>query len=433
MWTDNGNGNQITYFRAIDERDEARFVIEQIQALDSRPDVKLGDMSILYRTNTQSRVFEEMLIKSGIAYNIVGGTKFYERKEIKDIIAYLRVIFNPNDSLSLLRIINVPRRGIGDATLARLQAYAEENNMNLFDVVSASGDVPGLSSRFVGKLEELSSIIFELMGEANSGEVPVKQLIDNVMTKTGYLEELENSKSAQDQSRVENLKELLSVAEDFSKGEEEDNLENFLGRVALVSDIDDAELGEEAITLMTLHSAKGLEFSVVFLVGMEEGIFPHARTLMDEEEIEEERRLCYVGITRAERTLFLSHARMRTVFGHTVSYPPSRFLKEVPRNLIHEFKRPQLQRTVSQQAAPQREKRATNTNWFLQPKTSFMPKEASANSTTFSAGEKVSHAKWGEGTVVSVNNTADGQEVKVAFAGAGIRSLLTKYAVLKKL
>ena len=433
LWTDNGNGNQITYFRAIDERDEARFVIEQIQALDSRPDVKLGDMSILYRTNTQSRVFEEMLIKSGIAYNIVGGTKFYERKEIKDIIAYLRVIFNPNDSLSLLRIINVPRRGIGDATLAKLQAYAEENNMNLFDVVSASGDVPGLSSRFVGKLEELSSIIFELMGEANSGEVPVKQLIDNVMTKTGYLEELENSKSAQDQSRVENLKELLSVAEDFSKGEEEDNLENFLGRVALVSDIDDAELGEEAITLMTLHSAKGLEFPVVFLVGMEEGIFPHARTLMDEEEIEEERRLCYVGITRAERTLFLSHARMRTVFGHTVSYPPSRFLKEVPRSLIHEFKRPQLQRAVTQQAAPQREKRTTNANWFLQPKTSFMPKEACANSATFTAGEKVSHAKWGEGTVVSVNNTADGQEVKVAFAGAGIRSLLTKYAVLKKL
>lgn len=432
LWTDNGNGNQITYFRAIDERDEARFVIEQIQALDSRYDVKLGDISVLYRTNTQSRVFEEMLIKSGIPYNIVGGTKFYERKEIKDIIAYLRVIFNPNDSLSLLRIINVPRRGIGDATLAKLQAYAEENNMNLFDVVSASGDVPGLSSRFVGKLEELSSIIFELMGEANSGEVPVKQLIDNVMTKTGYLEELENSKSAQDQSRVENLKELLSVAEDFSKGEEEDNLENFLGRVALVSDIDDAELGEEAITLMTLHSAKGLEFPVVFLVGMEEGIFPHARTLMDEEEIEEERRLCYVGITRAERTLFLSHARMRTVFGHTVSYPPSRFLKEVPRNLIHEFKRPQAQRAVTQQVAPQKEKRTTNTNWFLQPKTSFMPKEASTNSATFTAGEKVSHAKWGEGTVVSVNNTADGQEVKVAFAGAGIRSLLTKYAVLKK-
>ena len=433
LWTDNGNGKEITYFRAIDERDEARFVIEQMQGLQRREDKKLGDMAVLYRTNTQSRVFEEMLIKSAIPYSIVGGTKFYERKEIKDIIAYLRVIFNPNDSLSLLRIINVPRRGIGDATLAKLQAYAEENNMNLFEAVTNSGEVPGLSSRFVNKLEELSSTIFELMGEANSGEVPVKQLIDDVMNKTGYLEELQNSKSAQDQSRAENLMELLSVAEDFAKGEEEDNLENFLGRVALVSDIDDAELGEDAVTLMTLHSAKGLEFPVVFLVGMEEGIFPHARTLMDEEEIEEERRLCYVGITRAERNLYLSHARMRTIFGHTVSYPPSRFLREVPRNLIHEFKRPQAQqRTVVQHATPQREKRTTNANWFLQPKSSFMPKETAGNSTSFVAGDKVSHAKWGVGTVVSVVNTADGQEVKVAFAGAGIRSLLTKYAVLKK-
>lgn len=433
LWSDNGTGEAITYYRAIDERDEARFVVERIQELRHRENIKLGNVCVLYRTNTQSRVFEEMFIKSGFGYTVVGGTKFYDRKEIKDIIAYLRVIFNPNDSLSLLRIINVPRRGIGDATLAKLQAYAEENNMNLFEAVTNSGEVPGLSSRFVNKLEELSSTIFELMGEANSGEVPVKQLIDDVMNKTGYLEELQNSKSAQDQSRAENLMELLSVAEDFAKGEEEDNLENFLGRVALVSDIDDAELGEDAVTLMTLHSAKGLEFPVVFLVGMEEGIFPHARTLMDEEEIEEERRLCYVGITRAERNLYLSHARMRTIFGHTVSYPPSRFLREVPRNLIHEFKRPQAQqRTVVQQATPQREKRTTNTNWFLQPKSSFMPKETAGNSTSFVAGDKVSHAKWGVGTVVSVVNSADGQEVKVAFAGAGIRSLLTKYAVLKK-
>jgi len=433
LWSDNGTGEAITYYKAIDERDEARFVVERIQELRHRENIKLGNVCVLYRTNTQSRVFEEMFIKSGFGYTVVGGTKFYDRKEIKDIIAYLRVIFNPNDSLSLLRIINVPRRGIGDATLAKLQAYAEENNMNLFEAVTNSGEVPGLSSRFVNKLEELSSTIFELMGEANSGEVPVKQLIDDVMNKTGYLEELQNSKSAQDQSRAENLMELLSVAEDFAKGEEEDNLENFLGRVALVSDIDDAELGEDAVTLMTLHSAKGLEFPVVFLVGMEEGIFPHARTLMDEEEIEEERRLCYVGITRAERNLYLSHARMRTIFGHTVSYPPSRFLREVPRNLIHEFKRPQAQqRTVVQQATPQREKRTTNANWFLQPKSSFMPKETAGNSTSFVAGDKVSHAKWGVGTVVSVVNTADGQEVKVAFAGAGIRSLLTKYAVLKK-
>ncbi len=429
LWTANGNGKEITYFQAVDERDEARFVIEKLQELQRAKNTKLGDMAVLYRTNTQSRVFEEMLIKSGIGYNIVGGTKFYERKEIKDIIAYLRLIFNPNDSLSLLRIINVPRRGIGDATLGKVQAYAAENNMTLFDATSNAGDIPGLGSRFVTKLEELSSIIFELMNTAQ--EVPVKQLIDDVMSKTGYLEELQNSKSAQDQSRVENLMELLSVAEDFAKSGEEDSLENFLGHVALVSDIDDAELGDEQITLMTLHSAKGLEFPVVFLVGMEEGIFPHARTLMDEEEIEEERRLCYVGITRAERNLFMSNARSRNIFGHTVSYPPSRFLQEVPRNLISVFKRPQVQRVI-QQTAPQREKRAVNTSWSWNPKNSFIPKEAIANSNTFSAGEKVSHAKWGVGTVVSVANTADGQEVKVAFAGAGIRSLLTKYAVLKK-
>lgn len=428
LWTDNGTGREITYFQAMDERDEARFVIEQLQCLQQKENMRLGDIAVLYRTNTQSRVFEEMLIKSGISYNMVGGTKFYERKEIKDILAYLRVIFNPNDSLSLLRIINVPRRGIGDATLGRLQAYAAENSLHLFEVLSNAAAVPGLNSRFVGKLDELSGIIFELMGEAE--EVPVKQLIEDVMQRTGYLEELQLSKNVQDQSRVDNLMELLSVAEDFAKGGEENTLENFLANVALVSDIDDAELGEDAVTLMTLHSAKGLEFPVVFLAGMEEGIFPHARTLMDEEEIEEERRLCYVGITRAEKYLFMSNARMRTIYGHTVSYPPSRFLQEVPRGLLHIYKRPVVQRQ-----APREERRSDNrstVNWFLQPKSSFIPQENSSGSS-FTAGDKVSHSKWGTGTVVSVKNTDDGQEVKVAFSGAGIRSLLTKYAVLKKL
>lgn len=428
LWTDNGTGREITYFQAMDERDEARFVIEQLQCLQQKENMRLGDIAVLYRTNTQSRVFEEMLIKSGISYNMVGGTKFYERKEIKDILAYLRVIFNPNDSLSLLRIINVPRRGIGDATLGRLQAYAAENGLHLFEVLSNAAAVPGLNSRFVGKLDELSGIIFELMGEAE--EVPVKQLIEDVMQRTGYLEELQLSKNVQDQSRVDNLMELLSVTEDFAKGGEENTLENFLANVALVSDIDDAELGEDAVTLMTLHSAKGLEFPVVFLAGMEEGIFPHARTLMDEEEIEEERRLCYVGITRAEKYLFMSNARMRTIYGHTVSYPPSRFLQEVPRGLLHIYKRPAVQRQ-----APREERRSDNrstANWFLQPKSSFIPQENSSGSS-FTAGDKVSHSKWGTGTVVSVKNTEDGQEVKVAFAGAGIRSLLTKYAVLKKL
>ena len=397
---------------------------------------KLGDMAILYRTNTQSRIFEEMLIKSGISYNMVGGLKFYERKEIKDIIAYLRVIFNPADSLSLLRIINVPKRGICDASLTKSQAYAAANNVSLFEAVSNAAAIDGLSSRFVSKLDDLAGIIFELMNLAN--EAPVEDLIDRVLRDTGYLEELENERTPQAQSRIDNLHELISVAQEFAASEEENNLENFLAHVALVSDIDDTELGEDAITLMTLHSSKGLEFPVVFLVGMEEGLFPHARTLMDETEIEEERRLCYVGITRAKEKLFLSSTKMRTIYGNTVTYPPSRFLQEIPARLVKTIKRQErfsaLEnfKQVSEKYSARPQKPASTFNPH-----SFMPQKPAAaaegTGTRFNTGDRVSHSKWGEGMVVSVKDSPDGQEVKVAFAGAGVRSLLTKYAVLKKL
>lgn len=435
LWTANGNGSEIIYYQANDERDEARYVIENMQKLQLNEGAKLGDMAVLYRTNAQSRVFEEMLIKSGIAYTMVGGTKFYERKEIKDALAYLRLLYNPHDSLSLLRIINVPRRGIGDATLARLQEYANASGQSLFEVVTNAADVPGLASRFANKLDELSELLFELMGEA--ADVPVKQLLDDVLLKTGYLEELQSSKDPQDESRVENLKEMLSVTEEFAvkceRNGEEPTLENFLADVALVADIDDAELGEEAVTLMTLHSAKGLEFPNVFLVGMEEGIFPHSRTLMDENEIEEERRLCYVGITRAEKHLFLSNARIRTIYGRTQYYTPSRFLQEVPRNLVHVIKRPVVQRpAMTQQVHKPTAKE--NANWFEQHKASFFPRESSAAAgCSFHVGDKVMHKKWGAGTIVTAKAADDGQEVTVAFAGGGIRSLLTKYAKLEKL
>lgn len=436
LWTENKSGADIIYFQAVDERDEARFVIEQLQNLQRTENKKLGDMAILYRTNTQSRIFEEMLIKSGISYNMVGGLKFYERKEIKDIIAYLRVIFNPADSLSLLRIINVPKRGIGDASLAKIQAYAAANNVSLFEAVSNAAAIDGLSSRFVSKLDDLAGIIFELMNLAN--EAPVEDLIDRVLRDTGYLEELENERTPQAQSRIDNLHELISVAQEFAASEEENNLENFLAHVALVSDIDDTELGEDAITLMTLHSSKGLEFPVVFLVGMEEGLFPHARTLMDETEIEEERRLCYVGITRAKEKLFLSSTKMRTIYGNTVTYPPSRFLQEIPARLVKTIKRQErfsaLEnfKQVSEKYSARLQKPASTFNPH-----SFMPQKPAAaaggTGTRFNTGDKVSHSKWGEGMVVSVKDSPDGQEVKVAFAGAGVRSLLTKYAVLKKL
>lgn len=436
LWTENKSGADIIYFQAVDERDEARFVIEQLQNLQRTENKKLGDMAILYRTNTQSRIFEEMLIKSGISYNMVGGLKFYERKEIKDIIAYLRVIFNPADSLSLLRIINVPKRGIGDASLAKIQAYAAANNVSLFEAASNAAAIDGLSSRFVSKLDDLAGIIFELMNLAN--EAPVEDLIDRVLRDTGYLEELENERTPQAQSRIDNLHELISVAQEFAASEEENNLENFLAHVALVSDIDDTELGEDAITLMTLHSSKGLEFPVVFLVGMEEGLFPHARTLMDETEIEEERRLCYVGITRAKEKLFLSSTKMRTIYGNTVTYPPSRFLQEIPARLVKTIKRQErfsaLEnfKQVSEKYSARPQKPASTFNPH-----SFMPQKPAAaaggTGTRFNTGDRVSHSKWGEGMVVSVKDSPDGQEVKVAFAGAGVRSLLTKYAVLKKL
>lgn len=436
LWTENKSGADIIYFQAVDERDEARFVIEQLQNLQRTENKKLGDMAILYRTNTQSRIFEEMLIKSGISYNMVGGLKFYERKEIKDIIAYLRVIFNPADSLSLLRIINVPKRGIGDASLAKIQAYAAANNVSLFEAVSNAAAIDGLSSRFVSKLDDLAGIIFELMNLAN--EAPVEDLIDRVLRDTGYLEELENERTPQAQSRIDNLHELISVAQEFAASEEENNLENFLAHVALVSDIDDTELGEDAITLMTLHSSKGLEFPVVFLVGMEEGLFPHARTLMDETEIEEERRLCYVGITRAKEKLFLSSTKMRTIYGNTVTYPPSRFLQEIPARLVKTIKRQErfsaLEnfKQISEKYSARPQKPASTFNPH-----SFMPQKPAAaaggTGTRFNTGDRVSHSKWGEGMVVSVKDSPDGQEVKVAFAGAGVRSLLTKYAVLKKL
>ena len=436
LWTENKSGTDIIYFQAVDERDEARFVIEQLQNLQRTENKKLGDMAILYRTNTESRIFEEMLIKSGISYNMVGGLKFYERKEIKDIIAYLRVIFNPADSLSLLRIINVPKRGIGDASLAKIQAYAAANNVSLFEAVSNAAAIDGLSSRFVSKLDDLAGIIFELMNLAS--EAPVEDLIDRVLRDTGYLEELENERTPQAQSRIDNLHELISVAQEFAASEEENNLENFLAHVALVSDIDDTELGEDAITLMTLHSSKGLEFPVVFLVGMEEGLFPHARTLMDETEIEEERRLCYVGITRAKEKLFLSSTKMRTIYGNTVTYPPSRFLQEIPARLVKTIKRQErfsaLEnfKQVSEKYSARPQKPASTFNPH-----SFMPQKPAAaaggTGTRFNTGDRVSHSKWGEGMVVSVKDSPDGQEVKVAFAGAGVRSLLTKYAVLKKL
>ncbi len=412
LWTDNEGGETLSYYQAVDERDEARFVIDAMVHLHERHQRSYGDMAVLYRTNTQSRVFEEMLMKCAIPYTIVGGQKFYDRKEIKDMIAYLRVVFNPNDAVSLLRIINVPRRGIGDATIAKLQLQAQETGGTLFDVLSAPDQVPGLSSRFRDKLEELAALIFEFIAQAN--KKPVFELIEQVMVKTGYMAELEEERTPQAQSRLENLRELLTVAKDFTKNGQEDTLENFLGHVSLVSDIDDAKFGGDVVTLMTLHSAKGLEFPIVFLAGMEEGIFPHARTLMNETELEEERRLCYVGITRAKERLFLTSTRMRSIYGNTVMYPPSRFLTEIPQTLLKPVRRNQL--AQEQPAA--------------RAKVVAPARQAEQRCSNYKIGQKVNHPKWGIGTVVDLKGADDKTELKVAFPKEGIRNLLAKYAPL---
>ena len=422
LWTDNEAGETLSYYHAADERDEGRFVVEAMERLEANGE-KYGTMAVLYRTNTQSRVFEEMLIKIGIPYVMVGGQKFYERKEIKDIIAYLRLIFNTSDEVSLSRIINVPRRGIGDATLAKIRKTATDNGLSMFDVIMSPASVAGLAPRFQTKLMELGNLIVSLKECATN--IALDELLDKVANETGYIQELEAERSAQAQSRIDNLHELLSVAKEFTRGDDS-SLENFLNHISLVTDIDQAKTGEDAVTLMTLHSAKGLEYQTVFLVGMEEGIFPHARTLMDDAEIEEERRLCYVGITRARERLFLTSTSMRTIYGNTVMYPPSRFLQEIPIELvnIHKRERPAYSRPVETKAPARTPKVLTDI--------SMQRPQGKNSGLLFIAGEKVSHPKWGEGTVVASSPKGEYQELSIAFSQEGIKHVSTQYAPINK-
>jgi DNA helicase-2/ATP-dependent DNA helicase PcrA len=349
-------------------------------------------------------------------------------------LAYLRVIFNPADDISLLRIINVPRRGIGDTTIAKLVTYASSQEINLFDVVSNPELVPGLSARTKGLLESLATIIFNLLAQV--GVLPVVNLVQKVMDDSGYVAELEKSDNPQDETRLENLHELLSVAKEFAASEMEDTLESFLTRVSLVSDIDNADLTKQKVTLMTLHSAKGLEFPIVFLSGMEEGIFPHARTLMNENEVEEERRICYVGITRARRKLYLSNARMRTIYGRTTMFPPSRFLEEIPSHMLEKFSG--RQQTAYVASTTGRSGGAADKLQTMPLKTTPatpMPHQQVIKpqaGVAWQAGDKAQHGKWGIGTVVDIRGTGENQEVRIAFPGQGIKQLMVKFAPISK-
>ncbi|MCI1248410.1 MAG: DNA helicase PcrA [Megasphaera sp.] len=426
LWTENTTGNKIIHYHAQTEHDEADYVAGVIYNRHGIEQEPYGDMAILFRTNSQSRVLEEKLMRYAIPYTMVGGTKFYDRKEIKDVIAYLRLLYNPEDSLSLLRIINVPKRSIGATTLEHMSDYAEEQGISLFEALSSTDDLP-VTKKARTSLENFAAMIFDLLGHV--GDWDVRTLIEEVLKQTGYgaMLDADAAHDPQGESRKENVGEFLSVAKDYMDSNEGGNLQDFLENVALVSDVDEYESSESKVTLMTLHAAKGLEFPVVFLVGLDEGLFPHSRTLMDPSQVEEERRLAYVGITRAERQLYVTNASTRTMYGRLSAYMPSRFLSEIPASLLEEYHRkasmPQ-QRDVS---VPGRQR----VSILSKPVATSLPKKHAVDGT-FKAGDKVRHKIWGIGTVLQVIGEGQNMQMKIQFPTKGIRQVVVRYAPLEK-
>lgn len=443
LWTDNPTGDKIIYYKAADDRDEVNFITQEIAKQKDLFQTSYSDVAVLYRTNAQSRTIEEGFMRSGIPYTMVGGLKFYDRKEIKDIIAYLKLIYNPHDSLALKRIINVPKRSIGATTVNKLEEFAASNNISLFEAITTIDMIP-LSTKTRNLISKFAELIFHFISIKDT--LTVHELINRVMYETGYITSLEEEKTVENLSRIDNIKELLSVATEFQKSEDEPTLESFLQNVALITDLDNTVDEADCVTLMTMHTAKGLEYPIVFIAGMEEGLFPHSRTLMNETELEEERRICYVGITRAERKLYLTNARNRMLYGKIVNYPESRFMSEIPtecmelrdsRGRINNSLGNFSQRYGLQSKAPhnhsflQREMNATanrvNTNTAATAK--IIKPDLSI---TWKVGDKVQHAKWGIGTVVSIKGSGEEIELKIAFPGEGIKALMQKYAPISK-
>lgn len=428
LWTENDEGVKLSYYSGDNEFGEGQFVAGKIYELNSSGRRKLSDIAILYRTNAQSRVIEETLLKAGLNYNIVGGTKFYDRKEIKDILAYLRLVSNPDDDISFTRIVNVPKRGVGATSLEKIASYAAMNGMSLFQAIKQV-DFIGVSAKAANALDGFGAMIENLTNMQDY--LSITELTEEILDKTEYREMLKAEKSIEAQSRLENIDEFLSVTKNFEQKSEDKSLVAFLTDLALIADIDQLDQkeeesgGKDAVTLMTLHAAKGLEFPVVFLMGMEEGVFPHSRSLMEEAEMEEERRLAYVGITRAEEELYLTNAKMRTLFGRTNMNPESRFIREIPGDLLENLnkkKNPRMQ--------PGRK---------MQPKRGPVSRPVSyANKTggdslSWAVGDKAGHKKWGTGTVVSVKGEGESTELDIAFPSpVGVKRLLAAFAPIEK-
>ena len=422
LWTDKTEGAKIQHFTAQSEHEEAAFIGDTIAKKHDIHDVPYGDMAILYRTNAQSRVLEEALIKRALPYTMVGGTKFYDRKEIKDVLAYLRVLYNPFDDLSLLRIINVPKRSIGATTVAKLQDYAREKGTSLFMTLTQLHLIDSIKGKTKEKLEEFGILIFTLVAEME--DKTVLDILESILDRTGYLAQLEESTDPQDQARAENIGELLSVAKDFQDTNPTGTVEDFLEQVALVNDVDSFEQEESKVTLMTLHAAKGLEFPIVFLGGLEEGLFPHSRTLMNPEEIEEERRLAYVGITRAEKELYISNATTRTVFGRTSSYLPSRFIDEIPEELVDGLR--------AKRKVPDDIKRHVPQHMSVTSRPVTKPIVRNEVIADWKIGDTAIHSKWGNGKVINVAGEGAGMKLTIEFPTQGVRVVMAKFAPVKK-
>lgn len=427
LWTENPAGNKIIHYQGQTEHDEADYIAGVIYNRHEISHEPYGDMAILFRTNAQSRVLEEKLMRYAIPYTMVGGTKFYDRKEIKDVLAYLRLLYNPEDSLSLTRIINVPKRNIGATTMEHVAAYAEEQGISLFEALSSTDEIP-VTKRARTSLENFAAMIFDLLNDIEGKDV--LSLIETVIKQTGYGDMLdkEAEHDPQGESRKENVGEFLSVAKDYMDSNPDGNLQDFLENVALVSDVDDFESSDSKVTLMTLHAAKGLEFPVVFLTGLDEGLFPHSRTLLDPAQVEEERRLAYVGITRAERQLYVTNAITRTMYGRISAYMPSRFLAEIPPQLMEDYHRKSAMPQSRTTAVPGKQR----VSILTKPVASSLPKKH-AVTDTFAKGDKVRHKIWGIGTVLDVIGEGPNMQMKIQFPTKGVRQVVVKYAPLEKI
>lgn len=436
LWTDNEEGDPISVSECINEHQEAHFIAGEIKRLREKENFKLRDFAVLYRINAMSRVIEEMFMKEGIAYKIFGGLKFYDRKEIKDIIAYLRVIQNPSDNISLKRIINEPKRGIGNTTLETAERYANEAEVSIFTVISNASKIPGLS-RAASKLEDFASMINVLRTLKNT--MTASEIIEEVIERTGIVRKYEEENTPESETRIENIKELLSVALEFEAQSEEKGLEEFLEHISLVTDVDEMDDESDYVVLMTLHSAKGLEFPVVFMPGLEEGVFPGYRSMLSEDELEEERRLCYVGITRARKKLYITHTFTRTLFGNTTHNRASRFLDEIP----DKYTCAEDTNEVGIKSAANKLPFINQFNKTFNPAAGFKPQNAinprgasqAGKKTTleFNKGDQVEHKKFGFGIVTSVEKENDDYKLEIHFKGVGMKRLMASFANLVKI